>query len=298
MTLSQAALDKRFGKWDKMRCDHLVIVFNWTLIYCKLNLDALQAKYVIFLLHRSGLYDILCTVERLGAPLTPAFDILTARMPEPFFFIRQCENPECRFRFPVEQGSLKGRRCPRCGALTQVVDLPNINRSVERFTEAPAAPQIEALLDNVRSTFNVGAMFRTADGAGLRHLHLCGITPTPDNPKIAKTALGAEQSVPWSQHLNALDAALFLKEKGLRLWALEGGPQAQSLFTATPRVDRSLPALPILLVVGNEVSGVDPGLLALCERVVAIPMQGSKRSLNVAIAFGVAVYFLRFGGIQ
>jgi tRNA G18 (ribose-2'-O)-methylase SpoU len=208
------------------------------------------------------------------------------------FSIRQCENQDCRFRFPIEQGSPKGKRCPQCGALTQVVDIPFSNHSVEAPASIPAYPQVEALLDNVRSTFNVGAMFRTADGAGLRRLHLCGITPAPDNPKIAKTALGAELCVPWTQHLNALDAAQALKDQGMRLWALEGGPRAQSLFSCAS----DLPGAPILLVVGNEVSGVDPGLVDLCVRVVAIPMQGSKRSLNVAIAFGVAAYFLRYEG--
>jgi 23S rRNA (guanosine2251-2'-O)-methyltransferase len=207
------------------------------------------------------------------------------------FSIRQCENQDCRFRFPLEQSSPKGKRCPKCGALTQVVDMPFSSHSIEAPASIPFNPQVEALLDNVR-TFNVGAMFRTADGAGLRRLHLCGITPAPDNPKIAKTALGAELCVPWTQHLNALDAAQALKDQGLRLWALEGGPQAQSLFSCAA----DLPGAPILLVVGSEVSGVDPGLLALCERVVAIPMQGSKRSLNVSIAFGVAAYFLRYGG--
>jgi 23S rRNA (guanosine2251-2'-O)-methyltransferase len=213
-------------------------------------------------------------------------------MPVPVFVIRQCENPHCRFRFPADQGNLKARRCLRCGALTQVMDLPHAECSIQPTAASPAFPQVEALLDNVRSTFNVGAMFRTADGAGLRHMHLCGITPTPDNPKITKTALGAEQFVPWSYHPNALDAAQSLKQVGYRLWALEGGEQAQSLFTASAE----LPGKPILLVVGSEVAGVDPGLLVMCERIVAIPMQGSKRSLNVAIAFGVAAYFLRYGG--
>jgi 23S rRNA (guanosine2251-2'-O)-methyltransferase len=208
------------------------------------------------------------------------------------FSIRQCENQDCRFRFPIEQDSPKGKRCPKCGAITRPVDIPFSNHSVDAPANIPTYPQVEALLDNVRSTFNVGAMFRTADGAGLHRLHLCGITPTPDNPKIAKTALGAELCVPWTQHRNALDAAQAIKQQGLRLWALEGGPRAQSLFTCAP----DLPGASILLVVGSEVSGVDPGLLELCERVVAIPMQGSKRSLNVAIAFGVAAYFLRYGG--
>ena len=208
------------------------------------------------------------------------------------FIIRQCENPGCRFRFPLEQGSTRGKRCPQCGALTQMMDFPDVDRGIAPPAQPPVTPQVEALLDNVRSTFNVGAMFRTADGAGLRRLHLCGITPTPDNPKIGKTALGAETALPWVYHLNAVDAAEALKEQGLRLWALEGGEKAQSLFDAAP----DLPGAPILLVVGNELSGVDPDLLACCERVVAIPMQGIKRSLNVAIAFGVAAYFLRYGG--
>ena len=212
-------------------------------------------------------------------------------MPPSPFIIRQCENPGCRFRFPLEQGSTRGKRCPKCGALTQVIDFPYADRGITPPAQPPVTPQVEALLDNVRSTFNVGAMFRTADGAGLRCMHLCGITPTPDNPKIGKTALGAEQAQPWDYHLNALDAADALKEQGLRLWALEGGEQAQSLFDTAP----DLPGAPILLVVGNELSGVDPDLLARCERVIAIPMQGSKRSLNVAIAFGVAAYFLRYG---
>jgi 23S rRNA (guanosine2251-2'-O)-methyltransferase len=125
---------------------------------------------------------------------------------------------------------------------------------------------------------------------GIRHVHLCGITPTPDNPKLAKTALGAERSVPWTQHMDGLAAAVSLRKQGLRLWALEGGSRSQSLFDV--RVNPQYP--PIVLVVGSEISGVDPGILALCERVVCLPMQGVKNTLNVAVAFGVAAYFLRF----
>jgi tRNA G18 (ribose-2'-O)-methylase SpoU len=152
-------------------------------------------------------------------------------------------------------------------------------------------PVVEALLDNIRSTYNVGAMFRTADGAGLRHLHLAGITPTPNHPKIAKTALGAEAVVPWSAHPNGLEAALAMREAGYHVWALEGGPRAVSLFDAA----RRMPDGPVLLVVGNEIAGVDPMLLDECEQVLSIPMQGEKQSLNVAIAFGIAAYVLRHG---
>jgi tRNA G18 (ribose-2'-O)-methylase SpoU len=161
---------------------------------------------------------------------------------------------------------------------------------VEAQPNLKTGPVLQALLDNIRSSFNVGAMFRTADGAGVSHLHLCGITPAPDHPKVAKTALGAEYSVPWTQYWDALEAAASLKQGGFELWALEGGPRAESIFEVT----EELPDKPLLLVVGNEVSGVDPGLLALCERVVSIPMQGAKQSLNVAVAFGIAVYTLRY----
>jgi tRNA G18 (ribose-2'-O)-methylase SpoU len=151
-------------------------------------------------------------------------------------------------------------------------------------------PIVEALLDNIRSAWNVGAMFRTADGAGLRRLHLCGVTPTPDNPKISKTALGAEFAVPWIFQPDGLQTACDLKSQGYRLWGLEGGEDAISIFKAAQGLDHR----PVALVVGNEVAGIDPGILAECECVVAIPMQGFKRSLNVAIAFAIAAYSLRF----
>ena len=147
------------------------------------------------------------------------------------------------------------------------------------------------MLDNIRSTYNVGSMFRTADGAGVAHVHLCGITALPDHPRIAKTALGAEKAVPWTYYRNGVDAAVSLKARGYYLWALESGPRSESLFAAAVEPD----GRPILLVVGNERVGVDPGILAYCERVFALPMQGQKESLNAAVAFGIAVYALRFG---
>lgn len=133
-------------------------------------------------------------------------------------------------------------------------------------------------------------MLRTADGAGLARLHLCGITATPEHPRVAKTALGSEDAVPWTAYANALDAADTLQARGCQLWALESGPQADSLFAVGV-----LPTAPLVLVVGNELAGVDPALLARCARVLSIPMQGVKGSLNAAVAFGIAVYHLRFG---
>ncbi len=153
-------------------------------------------------------------------------------------------------------------------------------------------PPRVALLENIRSIFNVGAIFRIADGAGMQHLYLTGITATPEHPKVAKTALGAETAVPWSYYPNGLEAAQALRAQNFQLWALEGGSRAVSLFSLrNEELTR-----PVALVAGNEVAGVDPGILELCERVVYIPMQGSKRSLNVAVAFGIAAYFLAFQG--
>lgn len=218
-------------------------------------------------------------------------------MAEPYSMIRQCLRPTCRFRFPVTGDSLEMTACPKCGSPTRLVESPYASLKVD-YRPTQAGPQVQALLDNIRSSLNVGSMFRTADGAGVSHLHLCGITPTPDHPKVSKTALGAEYSVPWTQYWDALEAAESLKQGGFELWGLEGGPRAESIFEAVRDLDQGqTPALPgkaLLLVVGNEVSGVDPGLLDLCQRVVSIPMQGAKQSLNVAVAFGIAVYTLRY----
>lgn len=208
----------------------------------------------------------------------------------PRFLMRQCAQPSCRFRFPVPAASDKGEVCPRCGAATYAATEPFAGHRPRPVTTAKA-PAVEALLDNVRSIFNVGSIFRTADGAGIGPLHLCGITATPEQPKLAKTALGAEGSVPWRYNGNGLDAAAALKADGRQLWALESGRGSPSLFDVMPD-----PAgAPIVLVIGNERAGIDPGILALCERVVQIPMQGVKASLNVATAFGIAAYYLRFG---
>lgn len=133
-------------------------------------------------------------------------------------------------------------------------------------------------------------MFRIADGAGLDHLHLCGLTATPDNPKVQKTALSAEQTVSWTHHLNGVLAVKALKEVGYVVWGIEGGERSRDLIVSRP----GLPSSPLAFIVGNEKSGIDPAILSLCDAVWHIPMQGHKRSLNVAIAFGIIAYYLKF----
>ena len=144
--------------------------------------------------------------------------------------------------------------------------------------------QIVAILHNIRSRENVGSIFRTADAAGVAKIYLCGITPRPPHEKISKTALGAEKTVPWEYYKQTWRLIERLKKAGYQIIALEKAQKSQNLFTVkTPPKLRAL-------VVGNEVSGLSTYLLGRSEMIVSIPMRGKKESLNVAVAFGIAVY--------
>lgn len=209
-------------------------------------------------------------------------------MNRPLFY--QCRDPLCRLRFPAQSERKPVLTCPRCGSPVYAVPTRQEIASRPFQSEANNLPVIEAVLDNIRSTFNVGAMFRTADGAGLQHMHLCGITPMPEHPRVAKTSLGAEYSVQWTYYENGVEAVQKLKLAGMKILALEIGAGSTSLFE-TAKIKSEAP---IALVIGNEVTGIDPGILELCDQQVWIPMLGFKRSLNAAIAFAVAAYTLRF----
>jgi tRNA G18 (ribose-2'-O)-methylase SpoU len=197
------------------------------------------------------------------------------------FLILECQSPTCNLRFPWTERDPSVRFCPRCHGEVVAVEQGLLAAESER-RERVTVP-LELVVDNVRSAFNVGSILRSADAAGVRKVWLCGITPTPEHPRVARAALGAEQSVAWEYAPNSLTVARALLERGTVLWALEESEDAHSLFDA-PR-----PAGTLTLVVGSEVAGVDPGLLRLCERVVCLPMRGVKRSLNVAVAAGVAM---------
>lgn len=153
------------------------------------------------------------------------------------------------------------------------------------------------LLDNVRSLSNVGSIFRTADGVGIEHIYLGGFTPGPEHPKLRKTALGAESSVPSSRHRDPWQLAHELaRASNCRLWAIEGGERSELLNDLQASDFATPPDHSTVLVFGHEVSGVDPRIMQLCERVVAIPMLGTKGSLNVGVAVGIVAYTLRFSG--
>jgi tRNA G18 (ribose-2'-O)-methylase SpoU len=161
--------------------------------------------------------------------------------------------------------------------------------------EEERGKNIAVLLDNIRSAWNVGSILRSADGFGFSHAYLCGITPTADNEAVTKTALGAQDSVPWSYHKDAVKLVKGLKKEGWEIFALEDDPRALpiSQFNNHP-ITQSLNQQSLLLL-GNEVTGVDPGLLDLCDQIFYIPMFGEKRSFNVAIAFSIAAYALNAG---
>ena len=149
------------------------------------------------------------------------------------------------------------------------------------------------VLDNIRSCYNVGAMFRTADGLGVSKLYLCGITPRPDREtdriSIAKTALGAEQSVLWTGRGEATEQLRQLKADGFLIVALETDVNGISLDT-TFRIPNSRDKL--ALVVGHEVYGIHHAVLRLADVIAEIPLHGTKRSLNVEVAFAIGTYVL------
>ena len=199
--------------------------------------------------------------------------------------VRQC--PSCGLRYPLMEGATFGTRCPSCLASTEIISTILL-QTENRPTSNPLTIRVEALLDNIRSAWNVGSIFRTADGFGVNHLHLCGVTPTPEISAVKKTSLGAEETVGWTYHKNAVTAAQELKEDGGRLFALEEDPRAIPI----QNLQYDFANEKIILIAGSEVTGVDPQLLDLCDEILFIPMRGRKKSFNVSVAFGVAVWML------
>ena len=154
---------------------------------------------------------------------------------------------------------------------------------VEEYSAAPKHPII-LLLHNIRSMWNVGAMFRTADAAGIEKMILCGYTAIPPRKEIDKTALGAQDVVPWEYCADPLEAVKQLKDRGVKLCALEISANSVP-YTAVQPDD-----FPLCLIVGNEVDGIDAELLNSCDAALEIPQYGTKHSLNVAVAAGVALF--------
>lgn len=204
--------------------------------------------------------------------------------------VYQCTNPECDLRFLLSEKEKKPTLCPRCSGTFQITVLADHSRDMKKVSPEVPNQRIEVLLDNIRSTLNVGSIFRTADGVGIQKIHICGITPTPEHPKMIKTGLGAEWSVPWDYHSNGLKFALHEKQAGFYLVCLEIVQGSKSIFNfPLSKSDKS-----ILLVIGNEITGIDPEINAISDETFHIPMFGYKKSLNVSVAFGIIAYQLMF----
>lgn len=141
------------------------------------------------------------------------------------------------------------------------------------------------MLDNVRSLYNVGSFFRTADAAGVERLILSGITGRPPRKEITKTALGAEEQVPWIGIPDPLAQLDSLHTAGYEIAAIETTPHAVDLFDWRPR-------FPVCVLFGHEVEGLSPALLDRCDILIRLPMLGLKHSLNVSTAGGIVLYEL------
>lgn len=151
----------------------------------------------------------------------------------------------------------------------------------------PETGLLSALVEDVRSLWNVGSIFRTADGAGFSKLYLCGITGCPPRKEIAKTSLGAENSVLWQSYVSALDVLPELRSCQVTIIGLERNETSASLsdFLGCHKITK-----PICLLLGNEVTGLSAESLSHCDHVLHLPMRGLKESLNVSVAFGIAAY--------
>ena len=148
-------------------------------------------------------------------------------------------------------------------------------------------PEIYVLVHHIRSLYNVGSLFRTCDGVGIKKLYLTGITGQPPRKEITKTALGADESVPWEYHWEPSFFLKQLKEQQIPIIAVERHDTSQPFFEV------QYPS-PLCLIFGNEVTGVEPELLSFADQVVHVPMYGIKESLNVAVCAGVVLYGVRW----
>lgn len=159
-------------------------------------------------------------------------------------------------------------------------------KSIEDFKKSEKTPLI-LVLDDIRSLHNIGSVFRTADAFLIEKIILCGITATPPNKEIHKTALGATETVAWEHHENVLEVISNLKEESIITLAIE--QVESSIFLQDFKVDKNQK---YALVFGNEVYGVAQEAVALCDGCIEIPQLGTKHSLNISVSAGIVVWDL------
>ncbi len=164
--------------------------------------------------------------------------------------------------------------------------------SVEEYKDSQKTPLV-VVLDHVRSLYNVGSVFRTADAFRLQGVCLCGITARPPHPEIHKTALGAEDSVNWQYFEHTEDCVQYLKEQGYIVYAIEQCEGSMMLNDFTPlHSGRGEGVGPIAVVLGNEVKGVQQSVIDICDGCLEIPQYGTKHSMNVSVTAGIVIWEL------
>ena len=159
-------------------------------------------------------------------------------------------------------------------------------KSVEDFKQSDKTPII-LILDDIRSLHNIGSVFRTADAFLIEKIYLCGITATPPNKEIHKTALGATETVTWEHHKNVLEVIENLKSEEILVYAIEQVENAIFLDNFQPDNSKKH-----ALVFGNEVYGVSQEAVKLCDGTIEIPQLGTKHSLNISVSAGIVVWDL------
>jgi 23S rRNA (guanosine2251-2'-O)-methyltransferase len=178
-------------------------------------------------------------------------------------------------------------------ATNKKLSMDDLNRkSVEEFKRSEKTPVI-AVLENIRSAYNVGSVFRTADAFLLEAIYITGYTCIPPHKEIKKTALGAEETVDWKHFASATEAIALLKENGYKVYAVEQAINSISLEKLAVNNTHK-----IAFIFGNEVSGVEQSTIEQCDGCVEIPQLGMKHSLNIATAAGVVLWEMVRGRIS
>ena len=164
--------------------------------------------------------------------------------------------------------------------------------SIDEYHVAEKLPLV-VVLDDVRSLYNVGSVFRTADAFRLTGLCLCGITATPPHNEIHKTALGAEDSVDWQYFASALEAVTTLQGKGYKVFAVEQAEGSAKLGNLPAEVLRQIKSGKVAVVLGNEVKGVHQEVVDACDGCIEIEQYGTKHSMNVSVTAGIVIWEMR-----
>jgi 23S rRNA (guanosine2251-2'-O)-methyltransferase len=201
--------------------------------------------------------------------------------------IRECTSQNCGFRYPDISIDPVIAQCPQCGENAEIVHLLDLTcNGYQPNRNDFQAGNIICVLDNIRSVYNVGSLFRTMHGFGIQEAILAGITPTPFHKNFRKTSMGAEENIHWISVNNAFKQCQLLKDNGSILISLESSEAAKSIKL----FDRPDESKKIVFIVGNEITGIDPSLLKISDQILAIPIVGKNKSYNVTVAFGIGLF--------